>query len=208
MPPTAKVTLELIIHTKWADLLLMRSLANWEANGNKIDPFLLILAHNVHKQQSKYSASFRTNSAFRLQNYGWRCIRQAAVSICRSSGELRDDSGTLVSVNLWMRWGLRCFHFHMFENSEAQYIKSSKGGMLRVDRSNRGDKEKYSIGLSSRWRDDTSSPILSNTATELIVIIDPVLHSEWCTVLISLFPSFQASKLPSKFVILPEECPL
>lgn len=54
----------------------------------------------------------------------------------------KDDSGTLVSVNLWMRWGLRRFHFYTFENSEAQYIKSSKGGMLRLDRSSRSDKEK------------------------------------------------------------------
>lgn len=138
MPPTAKVSLKLIIYTKWADLLLMRSLANWEANGNKIDPFLLLLAHNVHKQQSKYSASFRPNSAFRLQNYSWRCIRRAAVT---AAARWKDDSGTFVSVNLWMRCGLHCFHFHTFENSEAQYIKASKGETLCVDRSSRRDKE-------------------------------------------------------------------
>lgn len=96
----------------------------------------------------------------------------------------KDDSGTLVSVNLWMHWGLRCFHFHTFENSDAQYIKSSKGVILCVDRGSRRDKEINSI----RWRNDISCSILSNTATELIVIIDPVLHSELCSVLISLFP--------------------
>lgn len=109
-------------------------------------------------------------------------------SAAAAAASWKADSGTLVLVNVWMCWGLRRFRFHMFENSEARYIKSSKGVMLRVDRSTRRDKKKYCIGPSS-WRGDTSCSILSNTTTELMVIIDPVLHSEWCTVLISLFPS-------------------
>lgn len=58
----------------------------------------------------------------------------------------KDQWGTLVSVNLWMRWGLRCFHFHMFENLVAQYVQASKGVMLCVDPRSRRDKQKYSIG--------------------------------------------------------------
>lgn len=86
----------------------------------------------------------------------------------------KDHPGTFVSANLWMRWGLRCFHFHTCENPEAEYVKSSKGGMLCADRSSRRDKE-IQYRPSSRWRDDISCSILSDTATELMVIIDPVL---------------------------------
>lgn len=169
----------------------MRSLANWEANGNKIDPFLLLLAHNVHKQQSQTRRFISAQQCFASAEFGLPVHPPG----CRLHLPQRRPAGRIIPELLFQRicgcaevcaafisTRLRIQKLRTWNHQREEcYIGTAAAGAI----------EKYSIGPSSRWRDDISCSILSNTATELKVIIDPVLQPEWCSAVISLFWSIE-----------------